>query len=363
MTNQFVDSNIMIYLKTTETCQLNCKHCFTSGSNGRKIFFNKDKVVDWYKRLSQQLPHIKGGHTAFHGGEAFLVQPSEMMEVYERCKDFFPEMWWSVTTNLVFPLTQDKLDLIEKAFNNNISTSWDSGIRFENENQENLWEKNVRTLTAIPNFNMTVQISLSRSIMEMNPEELIEKFIDLKVNHLHIERISLDGNAKKNLDIMPHNQEQDKWFIDLWNAYIKNDNYKKIHIAFFESLLTSLVYNTHSGCRCRSCEKKIFTLNADGTIGGCPNSAAHSPFGHIDDDIMSLLLSPGRMCNIADETNRNEKCLSCPVFDVCNGDCHQLSWDGDYCPAPKSLMIYLKENLEENKVLYKELLGDFIGQE
>ena len=35
--------NAMIYLKTTETCQLDCSHCFTSGSLGRKIYFDVDK--------------------------------------------------------------------------------------------------------------------------------------------------------------------------------------------------------------------------------------------------------------------------------------------------------------------------------
>ena len=29
--------DFVVYLKTTETCQLNCKHCFTNGINGRKI--------------------------------------------------------------------------------------------------------------------------------------------------------------------------------------------------------------------------------------------------------------------------------------------------------------------------------------
>ena len=37
--------DLMIYLKTTETCNLNCAHCFTSGVNGRKIYFNTDKLL------------------------------------------------------------------------------------------------------------------------------------------------------------------------------------------------------------------------------------------------------------------------------------------------------------------------------
>jgi MoaA/NifB/PqqE/SkfB family radical SAM enzyme len=39
--------NWMFYLKTTETCQLNCKHCFTSGINGKKIYFDPFKTIDF----------------------------------------------------------------------------------------------------------------------------------------------------------------------------------------------------------------------------------------------------------------------------------------------------------------------------
>jgi radical SAM protein with 4Fe4S-binding SPASM domain len=358
---ELIPQQVMIYLKTTETCQLDCDHCFTSGSNGKKIFFNTNKIIDWYKRLKECFPNVNGGHTAFHGGEPFLASVEDMWKVYNGCKDVFEDMWWSVTTNLVFPLTEDKLEFIEKALNNNISTSWDKGIRFSTKKQEDLWEKNVRTLTKIPDFNLTCQISISRSITEMKPKEIIDKMIDLGINNLHLERISLDGNAKKNLDILPHNKEQDKWFLDFWEEYIKDENYKKIHITFFESILTSLVYNTHSGCRCRQCEQKIFTLNANGTIGGCPNSAATNPYGNIDMDIMKMMTSPGRMENIICETNRDSRCMECPVQDICNGDCHQLDWDGDICPAPISLMKKLKK--ENNQELYKNVLGDFMGKE
>ena len=38
-------NDIMVYVKTTETCNLNCDHCFTSGTRGAKIYFNPDKVL------------------------------------------------------------------------------------------------------------------------------------------------------------------------------------------------------------------------------------------------------------------------------------------------------------------------------
>ena len=352
---------VMIYLKTTETCQLDCSHCFTSGSNGRKIYFDVDKTIDWYQRLKRDFPFIDGGHTAFHGGEPFLAPLEDMWRVYNGCKDIFEDMWWSVTTNLVFPLTAGKLELIDVAFNNNISTSWDKGIRFATQEQEDLWEKNVRTLTAIPGFQMTCQVSISRSITDMDPKDLLDKMIDLGVDHLHLERITLDGNAKKNLEVLPHNSEQDEWFVRFWEAYIQDEKYNLINVTFFESILTSLLYDTHSGCRCRECERKIFTLNADGTIGGCPNSAVSNPYGNIDMEIVDLMTCEGRLKNIVCETNRDPRCLECPVQDICNGDCHQLAWDGDVCPAPKSLMIKFKE--DNDLELYKRVIGNFKGQE
>ena len=91
------------------------------------------------------------------------------------------------------------------------------------------------------------------------------------------------------------------------------------------------------------CEQKIFTLNADGTIGGCPNSAPEDFYGHIDQNIVELLESPKRQHVIACELSRDPRCYECPVFMYCGGDCHQLEWEGDQCASARSLMINLKE--------------------
>ena len=51
----------MIYLKTTETCQLDCSHCFTSGSLGRKIYFDVDKTIDQIDNLGGSIKAIEQG--------------------------------------------------------------------------------------------------------------------------------------------------------------------------------------------------------------------------------------------------------------------------------------------------------------
>ena len=66
------------------------------------------------------------------------------------------------------------------------------------------------------------------------------------------------------------------------------------------------------------------------------------------------------MCLIQTETMRNDICYSCPVYDICNGDCHQLNWDGDVCASPKSMMIDAK-NTDIN--IIKRVLGDMMATE
>jgi radical SAM protein with 4Fe4S-binding SPASM domain len=351
---------LMVYLKTTETCQLNCEHCFTNGTNGRKIYFSVPKTIDWFHRMKAAVPKLESAHVAFHGGEPFLAPVSDMKEVWSSCKDLWPSLWWSTTTNLVYKLDNEKIDFMKTAFSNGLATSWDKGIRFSNQKQEDLWRDNVKTLLQ-EGMDVTLMVSLSKSVVDVEPIELLNFVSDLGVKYLHLERITPNGNANLNPHIFPTNKELDAWFVKMWHQSVEHGMYKKFENLFFNSILSSLTFTTHSGCRCRQCEQKIFTINADGNIGGCPNSAVDNTFGSLEDDIPTLLTSPGRMANIACESSRNPLCYSCEVFDICNGDCHQLAWEGDICASPKSLMKHFKQ--ENNIGLYREVLGEFMGQE
>jgi radical SAM protein with 4Fe4S-binding SPASM domain len=353
-------TELMVYLKTTETCQLNCDHCFTSGINGRKIYFQPEKVIDWFHRLHEVTPSLNGGSIAFHGGEPMLAPISDMRKTWTACKDLWPNVWWTTTTNLVYNLDDEKREFFKECFAEGISTSWDKGIRFANQKQEDLWYKNVRLLQE-DGHKLTLMISLSRSVLEMPVEDFLKWVIDLGVPYLHLERITPNGNAVDNKHIMPSNTELDAWFVKLWEASVKLETHKHFMNLFVNGVLSSFINASHSGCRCRSCEKKIFTLNADGTIGGCPNSAVNNTFGTLEDDIIELLSSEGRMGNIVCETQRNPLCYTCEVYDICNGDCHQLAWEGDICASPKSFMKMLKNSNDLS--YYKTFLNGYQGAE
>ena len=139
--------NWMFYLKTTETCNLNCKHCFTSGSNGPKVYWNPDKTIKWLQNFRKYNFHKHDtAHLELHGGEPFLVPVSEMQYVYENTKDLWIQQSMGITSNLTFKLKQEHIDFIKGPLKNRCGTSWDPNIRFANEKQANLWRKNVETL-------------------------------------------------------------------------------------------------------------------------------------------------------------------------------------------------------------------------
>ncbi len=356
-------NDLMVYLKTTDTCNLNCNHCFTNGTNGRKGWFNTKDTITFFQKLKEYKPHYENANISFHGGEPMLAPTELMFEVWESVNGLWDNLWWSVQTNLTYPLTPEKEKVFDIICNKSFGTSWDYNIRWENEKHKQIWKENVKYLTD-NDYNITAMICLSGDVIEnIEPIDIIIEMSELGINHINFERVTPNGNALGFIDkgILPSNLKLDEWLLKMWNQSVEYKTYEFINNMFFDSILTSLVYKTQSGCRCRECEQKILTINADGTIGGCPNSAVTNTFGSIYDNIEQLMNSEGRMCNIASEVMRHPLCSLCPVFDICNGDCHQLAWQGNVCAAPKSLMKELKS--KDDIELYKKFLGDFMGVE
>ena len=338
---------IMVYLKTTETCNLNCKHCFTNGINGRKIYWDSDKTSQWLENMSQYAPEINHIHCEFHGGEPFLAPLDSMISYHERCKDLWPSMSWGATTNLTFKLTDEIKDFIKGPLGNRIATSWDTSIRFATIKQRLLWEKNVKTLI---DEGVTVKlfVSVTKPLLDMEPIDLLKYVRDLGIKEMDLERLTHNGSANKHPEIFPRNIDQDAWFLKMYNQMIEYDARDWLDNTFIENVIQKFEDGfTKSGTFCRDCEEKLFTINADGTIAGCPNSAPEESFGCIEEPIDTLINKPTRINNIACERNMNEACYSCPVFAKCGGDCHQLEWQGNVCGAPKSLMLHLQKTVSK----------------
>ena len=346
--------NWMFYLKTTETCNLNCRHCFTNGINGPKIYWDKDKVKDWIDRFIHTTNKDDTIHCEFHGGEPFLVDVEEMKAVHNYCNSLHPNITWGATTNLVFKLKDEHKDFIKNELGDRLGTSWDPKIRFDNDKQLKLWLNNIKELLA-QGTTIRLFISVTKDTIAIEPIYLLTWIKSLGVQEVSFERLTGNGSALKHPDIFPSNIEQDAWFLkmhkqsELYNArdWFVNDFLETIYSKFETGF-------TKGGTFCRDCEEKIFTLNADGSISGCPNSAPEFQFGHINDSIEDLINSPIRLENMACEKSRNPLCYSCEVFQHCGGDCHQLSWQDDICGAPKSLMKVLSKQTKKVWMIKEE---------
>jgi radical SAM protein with 4Fe4S-binding SPASM domain len=263
--------------------------------------------------------------------------------VYEGIKDCFDNTTFGCTSNLTFKLTPEQIAFIQGPLGNRIGTSWDPDIRFATPKQYDLWRKNVQTLQEL-GVTIKLFISVTTATIKMEPIDLLEWVRELGVKEMALERLTENGTARKHPDIFPNNSLQDSWFLKMHEQMLEHDARSWFENEFMETVYDKFESGSiNGGTFCRDCEQKLFTLNADGTIAGCPNSAPEQGFGHITESIDAILNNPQRLHNITCETARDPRCYECDVFDVCGSDCHQLSWQGSVCGAPKSLMRSLKQ--------------------
>jgi radical SAM protein with 4Fe4S-binding SPASM domain len=352
--DMILSKNLQIYLKTSDTCNLNCSHCFTSGSRGAKNFFDPLLTSDFIVELTNQF-QTNSTRILYHGGEPMLAPLKDMYLFYEKTKDKVPNVEYGIQTNLVYNLSDNKFNFLKEVIGlQGLGTSWDALGRFGSNRPNSalieleLWEKNVRTL-AERGFEMTLMVSLSKYILQnYRPADILLYAIDLGFKYILFERITADGNAATNSSFLPNNRDIDQWILQMYLETKEYGFHKKIGNMFLEEIALSVVKGIHSANRCRGCEQKLITINADGTLSGCPNSAPHDIWGNIRDGVRPFLSSPKRTTAICKEMVRNKVCLTCDVSHLCNGDCYKLKWQDEVCAAPKSLMRYLNNQNEFN---------------
>jgi radical SAM protein with 4Fe4S-binding SPASM domain len=333
-----------IYIKTTEACQLRCKHCYVGDNRKYTELFDEDKTIDWLKEyLSKFNIDEQDVLFSFHGGEPFLCSLDKMQKVV----DNFPNALFDATSNLCFELTNERLEFIKKNFYDPsvlhkpfIKTSWDYDIRFPNAEALKLWESNVKTLLA-NGVEVKVIICLTAPLIEnITPEDLSSYLSSLGIDSIDFERLT--ENTTSNKSLIPAYDKQDKWLLEFY------DYNKTIRVGMFENL-TLACTGQFEGCRKRQCMQEVITINANGTIGGCPNSAIEHYFADIDSVPKTLCDNCTRSKLIKNEQTRSIDCYSCDLYTICNGDCHQLTWQDDSCPAPKNLIRRIKNDVERQE--------------
>jgi radical SAM protein with 4Fe4S-binding SPASM domain len=342
-------SDKTIYVKTTGTCNLNCKHCFTNGKTGDKTQFDPIKTATWISSFIEKYPDDHC-HIEIHGGEPFLVPLSKLILFADNFYDN-EQVSMCANSNLTFKLTDELVEFIKKYFDSNLGTSWDGWIRWETNRQFELWKANVQRLRAEGVF-IHLKVSVSRDLIATSPDWFLDTMESIGVDDIALERLTAGGNAESNLDVFPNNEEQDNWYLALYLRY------KERKPAFTIRTLDILEMKIANGIvkvdtNCRNCEQNLVTINSDGTLGGCPNVATDRNHATLDEPVEVFLNSEGRMDEIVKEVNFNDNCFYCDVFDLCGGDCHRLSWQGNRCGGLKNTLRYLSGRDQQRNLIIK----------
>lgn len=313
-----------IYIKTTESCNLHCQHCYIGDNRKKTNFFDEEETINWLKK---HIVDEKDTLISFHGGEPFLCN----LDKLEAITQAFPHANYDATTNLMI-ITDDILSFIKKHFYRNdikkpfLKTSWDYKIRFTTDTQLAIWENNVSRV-----INSGIQLRVitcltTELVKHVTPQQYIKYITSLGIKDIDFERLT--SNTTDDKSLIPGYQEIDNWLCCIYDCKPKD-----LRIEMFSNLQYA-VKGYFLDCRKRECMCNTFTINADGTIGGCPNSSIKNYFASLTSDIDMQK----RSYLMLKEQIRHPECYTCKYYKICNGDCHQLSWQGNTCPGMKKLM-------------------------
>lgn len=249
-------------------CNLNCKHCL--------MVNNLDNSSVDYDNINQTLskyPKIEEIHLS--GGEPLLGDLNKL----EKFIDKYPNTQFSMTTNLVYKLTKQRLRIIKKM--NRISTSFDPGIRFNNFKELNLWYHNLKKISQTTFISVFVCLT-NYLISNIEPYRLINLFDHvLKTNFITIPLMRY-GNIKNNLDLIPDRDKTIEW---LQGLLLFNNQY--------DSTKNLIKNKNFSNCQYGD---SMICINHNG-------------------DIINCIINPN--C----ENKLDTKCAKCNYFSNCGGTC------------------------------------------
>lgn len=305
----------IVYIKTTENCNLNCKHCFVPHVNN----FMKDEVFD---KVVEKLNFFKNEkmNIIWHGGEPTLIGYKKMEEflVKIKNKNNNENINHHIQTNLL-SYDNNWKNIYEEYFDSFVGISYDFDIRFfgKDEKKEILfWEKFNKLRNDGLSYNLIVTVT--KKVLDLGPDDFFKWIIDKGITNIHLERLTKSGYAINHWDEIgftnkEYNNFMKKLFLIYFN-YLKLNKFKNnlIHMSPFESMLVNIPKKQTFSCA-GSC-KNFFTFNPDGEVGGCTSTTLK--LGNVDQDMRKMARK-----NFIDK----KKCLDCDFKDICKSGCDVLT--------------------------------------
>ena len=252
------------------SCNLNCKHCLmVDNLDCSPINYTKiNKTLSNYSKIEEI--HLSGG-------EPLLGDLDKLEEFI----DNYPDTQFSMTTNLVYNLTDQRIRIIKKM--NRISTSFDINIRFNDVRELNLWYHNLKKIKQFRSDIFVFVCLTNNLISKIKPSRITNFFGNkLKTNFTTIPLMRYGSNIKNNLALILDKKEVIKWIQQL---LILNNPYD----------LTKNLIKDKNFSNCQYGDSMI-CINNNG-------------------DIINCIINPN--C----KNNLDIKCTNCKYFINCGGSC------------------------------------------
>lgn len=324
-------------INLTDKCNLNCKHCFANKTSLSMSDETLELVFDFLqKRLSIDDKNELSKTIQFLGGELGLFDPKKILHLIIKIKalDVGKDIYFNAGTNLIYELTPEHISLFKAL--DELTTSFDYGIRFNNLKQELLWFKNLEILKK-ENINLNCHFCVTNSLIKnITPRSFIDFILALGLKRYHLMILSKPVTDIKNYD-KPLNREADDWLFETFLLYeeLKALNVN-IHIELFECIKEAVKGNCYSDFQ-RCCQTTNLTITPDGNVSQCAFTVK-KPYYNLYTKQLNLD-NYKYWKNIED--NIPQACLKCSYYKYCHGNCCLCEWDESGCPSQIKIFKYL----------------------
>lgn len=320
---------MVLYLKMTDECNISCTHCYNE-TKCNPVPLND--MISFVDRWDEAYPDT---FYVFHGGEPFIRDIEDLIELSKHMKTF------RITSNMTIPLSPRHIEFLKSC--RVITTSFDIGIRFGNMRNLNRWIHNMKRFNQL-DIPIQMTICLTDHMMKISPEKFVRFMSRLPVATVNFEYITYTGKWCQIKNIIPKHADVDQWLLKLYQYMESHHISREQFMVLNHYQLVALYYRNYAQTRCLDCCKRMFTMNPDGTISGCPDTAGRISIGNIYQPMDEIQSSIANYVNSKEVALPRKECMSCSYFTYCNGGCRSIPFDETGCSFPKETFKYINRS-------------------
>lgn len=332
------------FINLTNKCNLNCKHCYDLKLNREMSKNVLDKSIEY---ICQKIKDSnENDYTInFVGGEIGLYNQQWISDAIDYIKNFCQKLLRIIyQTNLCYTLTDTHLEVLKKV--DEIGTSYDYQIRFNNYSQKFQWMDNIKLLQSL-NKHIRVSFTITKNLIEnVSPEILYDMILGMNIYDIEFTRLLPTVSGKDISQLNPLNKDVRKWLYEAFILYEKIRKYKPLNVINFECLRDSFYgnYNWEHGRHC-CLDNEVITPN--GNVGTCLLEQSKPFYNIITDEYIC-----NKQCIYNAEQELEDECNKCKYLNMCKGDCHLYHCDETGCSTPYEIYDYLKikQELENGSI-------------